>query len=678
MAQTLQNAMAQIRRWAGGGRDTSDARLLERFARTGDEDAFAELVQRHGSMVLSVCRRVLTNHQDAEDAFQATFLVLARKADSQAWTETVGPWLHGVALRIALKARTARLRRAVRENQPQQPRRETNEEALLDLRRALDEELERLPSRYRSPLVLCYLEGKTRDEAAEELGWSVGSVKGRLERGREVLKQRLLRRGLTLSGVLCAGFLDESTASASVPAPLAAAAVQASVQFASPVVPISMLSPGIVQLAQGVLHTMLIEKLKTAFFTVALTGFLSLGGAWFYETSFAQERRDGEKPAAERREGDKPAAEKRRDGDKAPEVRRDGDKPNPEVRRDGDRPKEGEKEDPNAFRLRDGDPVAVIKEIDVAKGTIKLQVGREEGVQTFSLPNKELKVSNPYGRDWKVADVPLESRIGFRLQGTEVTAVYVLLPMLNVTLEKIDVEGRIAHILEGREARKMTILPDARITMGKEPVKLSSLRGNQRAKVTTSPDKKEIVSMIVFGVGGAEGERPREGGDQPREGGERRPDGVGNRQFGVITDVDQAKGSLTVLVGREPDLSIKTFELAKDAKVQVLVDERNPTEVSASFLAKATPAMFTLSNDGKTVQTIQLKAPMIRGKIKSVDAAGRKLTLSMEREEKSFELAKDSKTNLADLKEGDFAAVILTLDRSQVLEVKPFRRDGER
>ena len=181
--------------------ELTDRDLLQRFGRGPDGDAFAALVQRYGPLVLGVCRRVLRQEQDAEDAFQATFLVLARKAGSIDQPERLGNWLYGVASRVAQKARAETARRRARQQQvTDMPAAEPGHEADWDdLRQVLDEEVERLPDKFRLPILLCHLQGKTREEAAQQLGWSPGAVKGMLERGRELLRSRLARRGLALS-----------------------------------------------------------------------------------------------------------------------------------------------------------------------------------------------------------------------------------------------------------------------------------------------------------------------------------------------------------------------------------------------------------------------------------------------------------------------------------------------
>src|SRR5690242_18128398 len=207
-------------RQTGGG--LTDGQLLECFLSDRNEAAFEALVRRHGPMVLGVCRRVLAHAQDAEDAFQATFLVLARRAASVVPREAVGNWLYGVAYRTALKARTLTARRRACERQVRDvPQPVTEPQASREeLERLLDEELHRLPDRYRLPLVLCDLEGRTRREVARQLGLPDGTLSNRLATARRLLANRLRRRGLALSGGAVAAHLSQRAVSADVPASL--------------------------------------------------------------------------------------------------------------------------------------------------------------------------------------------------------------------------------------------------------------------------------------------------------------------------------------------------------------------------------------------------------------------------------------------------------------------------
>jgi RNA polymerase sigma factor (sigma-70 family) len=172
---------------------------LARYVDHGDERAFADLVRRHGGLVQEVCQRVLRHQHDAEDAFQATFMVLARRASSLDGTRSLSNWLYQVAYRTALKARSRSARLRARESSHGKPEaiEDVHDAWRLDLGRLLDEELHELPEKYRAPLVLCYLYGKTHQEAAHELGWPSGSMSTRMSRARDLLRERLSRRGVT-------------------------------------------------------------------------------------------------------------------------------------------------------------------------------------------------------------------------------------------------------------------------------------------------------------------------------------------------------------------------------------------------------------------------------------------------------------------------------------------------
>jgi RNA polymerase sigma factor (sigma-70 family) len=191
---------------AGPSTTESDHRLLERFTATQDGAAFAALVDRHGPLVLAAARRVLGESGAADDVFQAAFLLLARRPGAVRRGGAVGSWLYGTAFRLALRARTAADRRRRHEHRAAgfRPSPAPSDPAWRELMAVLDEELRRLSEAYRAPLVACYLQGRTRDEAARELGWSVGTLRRRLDRARELLRLRLTRRGATLAAGLCA------------------------------------------------------------------------------------------------------------------------------------------------------------------------------------------------------------------------------------------------------------------------------------------------------------------------------------------------------------------------------------------------------------------------------------------------------------------------------------------
>jgi RNA polymerase sigma factor (sigma-70 family) len=256
----------------------SDAALLERFLTLRDEDAFAILMRRHGPVVLGVCRRVLRHEQDAQDAFQATFLVLVRRASSIRRRESVGNWLYGVAHRTALEARSAAVRRRATEMQVvtlPEPVLEPGE-SHSDLRPILDEGLSGLPDKYREAMVLCDLEGQSRREAALLLGIPEGTLSSRLAAGRRLLAQYLARRGVTLSaGALASGqYLSQATAA--VPAPLLQATGQAAALFAAGHAG-GVVSANVVALTERVLKAMLLTRLKLTAVVLVVVAALGAG-----------------------------------------------------------------------------------------------------------------------------------------------------------------------------------------------------------------------------------------------------------------------------------------------------------------------------------------------------------------------------------------------------------------
>ncbi|MCX7701622.1 MAG: sigma-70 family RNA polymerase sigma factor, partial [Gemmataceae bacterium] len=234
----------------------SDASLLREFIQRRDESAFAALVRRHGPMVLGVCRRILRQAADADDAFQAVFVLLARKASSIARPELLANWLYGVALRTAWEAR----RRQQRQRRLEQPLADQAVAAdripdLFDWRAILDREISRLPDKYRAPVVLCELQGRSRKEVAQLLGIPEGTLSSRLAAARQRLADRLRRRGVAVTGSALASILAEHGAADSLAAPLLQAAIHSALN--------SQATPAVLHLTQGVLMILWLKQLKT-------------------------------------------------------------------------------------------------------------------------------------------------------------------------------------------------------------------------------------------------------------------------------------------------------------------------------------------------------------------------------------------------------------------------------
>jgi RNA polymerase sigma factor (sigma-70 family) len=270
--------------------ERTDTDLLRSFIDQRDETAFTALVRRHAAMVLGVCRRVTGDTHDAEDAFQAAFCVLLRKAASIRRREVLGSWLYGVAYRTALAAKVRRAKTRRREQQVDampQPI-QTPTESNHDWQPLLDAALERLPERYRTPIVLCDLEGKSRKEAALQLRLSEGTLSSRLARGRRLLAQRLQRHGITLSGGALAALLAEQAAAA-VPATLVHAVAQAGAQMLVGAAPAALaVSRSVLALTEGVMKAMLLGKLKSCAVVLLACVTLTAGGFWLTGRGEAQ------------------------------------------------------------------------------------------------------------------------------------------------------------------------------------------------------------------------------------------------------------------------------------------------------------------------------------------------------------------------------------------------------
>jgi RNA polymerase sigma factor (sigma-70 family) len=297
----------------------TDAQLLESYLLHGEDASFEALVRRHGPMILGVCRRVLHDRHDSEDAFQATFIVLLRKAASIGKRELLVNWLYGVAYRTALKARNATAKRRVKERQVRDmaQKKVTTDDAIQDLLPLLDQELSRLPDKYRVPIILCDLEGKTRKKAAEQLGLPETTLSMRLDRARAMLAKRLARHGTALSGAALALTVSQNMATASVPPSLVSSTVKiGALVVAGKTGAAAAISVKVAALTEGVVKTMLLTKLKTMVGVLAVVGVLGSGLAALGTAVLAENQVKSQKQQEHKREKPVLAAQKKDDLEK--------------------------------------------------------------------------------------------------------------------------------------------------------------------------------------------------------------------------------------------------------------------------------------------------------------------------------------------------------------------------
>jgi RNA polymerase sigma factor (sigma-70 family) len=296
----VQAVINQMRKLVGRQNALSDGQLVQDFVQLRDEAAFEVLIWRHATMVLNLCQRILHDSHEAEDAFQASFLILARKGASIGKHESVASWLYKVAYRVALRVRSKSIVRSGTEGLVEQlAAPETGDDLLWrDLRPVLDEEINRLPEKYRAPFVLCYLEGQTNEQAAEQLGCPKGTILSRLSRGREWLRNRLVRRGIALSAAslatlltanaASAGTLSASVISRGLEESLVSSTVKAALPFATGNPVTGLISASVKFYTEGVLHAMYMTKLKFAAGALMVLGLVGSGTGLLIQQAQAQ------------------------------------------------------------------------------------------------------------------------------------------------------------------------------------------------------------------------------------------------------------------------------------------------------------------------------------------------------------------------------------------------------
>jgi RNA polymerase sigma factor (sigma-70 family) len=645
----LRKAMAQQ---GAGGAD--DAELLERFVQQRDETAFEVLVWRHGTMVLSVCTRVLRDAQEAEDAFQATFLVLARKARSVGRASSLAGWLYRVAFRVALRARSRSGRGGTRMPLPDDvPAPQTTDNAVWrDLGPVLDEEVNRLPEKYRLPFVLCYLEGHTNEEAARQLGCPRGTILSRLSRGREWLRTRLTRRGLTLAAGGLATALA-ADAGAAVPPPLVASTVSAATAFVAGKA-VGVVSTHVLALTEGVLQAMNLTRIKWIG-TAALAVLLTTTGAALFAQREGAAQREG-RPAA-------PAA--------AADGRRgDAGRESPHVR-------------------------GVVRAVDAAQNTITVAVdatrdGAANPDKTYTVA-KDAEVLMDEGRgrfapgrEVKLADLAAGSVVTLLLAKDKQTVEAILAegPTLSGKLSAVDAtKGTVtlagAAAGRGRGGEEIAGTPDKTYTVGKTAEividdgrgrrtslhegKLTDLSIGCHVTVKLAPDLKEAVLVQA----------------------------EGSRVQGTVKAIDAGKLSITIGGdrGRGGEAAAEnTYIVAQNA--DILVEDLRPRRFFPVRSAKledvpvGSIVSLMLSPNMTTAVMIRAEGPSVTGALKSVDPNKGTVSITIgggrgtDGEEKSYTVAKDvrvvidgNESKLSDLKVGDNPTPItlkLTLSQQAV------------
>lgn len=464
-------------------RNQQDDELLQRFIVKKDEAAFCTLLERHGPMVMGVCRRVLHNEQDAEDALQATFLVFVRKASSIRRSTSVRSWLYGVAYRIARKAqlqfarqRACEQRAAVEQARPLS----ATEPTWKELQSVLDEELAALPEKYRVPILLCCLEGKSRDEAARELGWKEGTVKIRLERGRELLRHRLTQRGLTLSAVLFGTLLAKDAVAAVLPVRLVAGMVEVCMKYSVGESLAGLVTSSTIALADGMLKTLAVAKLKVAATILLLVGMIGVGVGTFGYAAFGGHQKDGRQAVGEL----PPAALTSPSIPEKPKLVTLGPEPTQAV----DNKAEEQKGPTVAGTIRsvNGDGQA-------------LTVRAKESDKKYALiPTVQVVID---GKEARVIDLKPQYRVLMTLtpDGKEVVRVAATGPIVSCHVQSVD-DGLQALTVGLRgdsrpQQRSFQVVADAEIVIDGNPARLTDLVEGLDVALQFSVDEKTVMKI---------------------------------------------------------------------------------------------------------------------------------------------------------------------------------------
>jgi RNA polymerase sigma factor (sigma-70 family) len=634
----LGNAMTCLRRLLRahdlGG--LTDRQLLQGFQANRDEAAFEELVRRHGPMVLGVCQRVLHDAHAAEDAFQATFLVLVRKAGSLSRPDLLGNWLYGVAYRTAKEARSRAVRRRTQELQAMIPTcADPPRDDWSDLRPVLDEELSRLPDRYRVPVVLCDLEGRGRSEVARLIGCPEGTLSSRLARAREILRKRLARRGVVLSAGGLVLALSPGGATATVPPALLGATVKAAALVAAgEALAGGVVSAPVAALTEGVIRAMLTSKIKIAAAVLLAVGGVATGVGVLTHKALA------EKPAADKKEAPADAAKPAKPAKPAT------------AKPAGDKPAKPDKDE--------GDAVfAVIKAVDLGKRTITVLVrdkDKKDGTeQTFTLSG-DAKVFLP-GKGRKTDPLPegkltdLSAGVSglLRLSADKkaVVAIHVNLPHAAGVIKSVDAaKGTVTVNLNGKkqqEEQTLTLAADTKVFLPGTGTKeappqgtLADLKEGTPVSLILSADRKTVHSIAVSSPS----------------------------IQGRVASVDVGNNTITISTKGDGD---KTFTVAKDARIS-LAGSGKDTAAKLSDVPQESSVSLQLSLDRQTVLAIAAYGPSLIGTVTAIDNGTWRITVNTKSDgDVTYPLAKD--LDLTDVAEGKQVSLRLSVDKQTVVAI---------
>ena len=561
--------------------DLTDGQLLERYIRSREEAAFAALVHRHGPMVWGVCRRVLRTHHDADDAFQATFLVLVRKATSVMPRDMVANWLYGVAHFTALKARATSARREAREKQVMTMPEKVFErqERWEDLQALLDQELSRLPDKYRSVIVLCDLEGKTRREAARHFRLPEGTVATRLATARGMLARRLTRRGLALSGSALAAVLSQQVAAATMPLSVATTTIKAAGLFASaPATATPAISARAAALADGVLKARLLAKLKL---TVALLLFamaLAAGTAAIIQQALALAPAAALSPLVmAERPADQPANKQVQQAVQ----------PIPEKKAPAEVPREDKKAEQPLPTLLSG----VVKTVDAANGTVT--VVHRDGETTFSVAKDASIIIDDAPA--KLISLPAQANVNLKqfIDQTTVRSIQAYGGRTTGIVKAVDAQSKVFTVTNQGEDRTVTVGDKTFISIDGKAATVAKIPKGSTAHIDLCADQTTCRNVTVEGT--------------PAN--------------GIVKALDLKKRRITITLGQPPE--DRTFDVAKD--VQVDIDWGKSNKLSDLPVGASVGA--TVRTDQRTICRIQANGSSDFGTVKAVDAVNNTITV---------------------------------------------------